>query len=176
MKMKTTLDLQYDVAINKLSNCLAEAGVTAGDINTIRVKGQKLVEGNNQNKLSEVFVWLESIVAQKVNEEQAQPAPSKEQVKFAKVSELLKGAVNNYFNYILALGGGKSVVEERQKMIRTVNNFTNQVLQKKFKVGVAPQANPFATQSIATTDIKAPQPQAQAAPQANPFATQSVIA
>lgn len=218
--MKTRLELQYDVALNALSNGLTEAGITVGDINTLRVKGQRLVE-TNRNQYNSVFGMLENLVAQRINEEQAPAtapaspaAASKEQQAFAAKSTQLQTAIRNYFASIFKLGGGPSVQEQMKKMIGTVNSFTNQVLQKKFGVGGKPavdpmaakmaqssakppagkpqgtpapagtpakpasgqpQYNPLATQSVATTDIKAGQQQA-AQPQYNPFAAQSVIA
>jgi hypothetical protein len=141
--MKTRLELQYDVALNNLSNGLTEAGITVCDINTLRVKGQRLLESSNRNRnpLHQVFEWLDNVIAQRINEELYPAAAAKpEQQAFAAKSQQLQAAIRNYFATIFKLGGGPSVQEQMKKMIGTVNSFTNQVLQKKFGVGAKPAA------------------------------------
>jgi len=137
--MKTRLELQYDVALNNLSNGLTEAGITVGDINTLRVKGQRLLESSNRNPLHQVFEWLDNVIAQRINEAiYAAAAVKPEQQAFAAKNQLLQTAIKNYFATIFKLGGGPSAQEQMKKMIGTVNSFTNQVLQKKFGVGANP--------------------------------------
>jgi hypothetical protein len=140
--MKTRLELQYDVALNNLSNGLTEAGITVGDINTLRVKGQRLLESSNRNPLHQVFEWLDNVIAQRINEAiyAAAAAVKPEQQAFAAKNQLLQTAIKNYFATIFKLGGGPSAQEQMKKMIGTVNSFTNQVLQKKFGVGANPAA------------------------------------
>lgn len=186
--MKTRLELQYDVALTNLCNGLTEAGVTVGDINTLRVKGQRLVE-NTRNQSVAVFGLLENMVTHRINEAvyaanspAANPAPAagNDQKAFAAKSQQLQSAIRNYFATIFKLGGGPSVQEQMKKMLGTVNSFTNQVLQKKFGVGGKPAVDPMAAkmaQSSAkppATPAATPAKPASGQAQYNPLATQSV--
>ena len=148
--MKSTLELEYDVAISKLVDVFSEYGITADDINTLRIKSQRIVESNgNPIYLSDVFNWLENMMTDSINEAvyanpAAAPAPQQKAGQLSpqallQQKQTLDTAIRNYFGRLFQMGAGNANVF-MGKMLTSVNNLTKDMLAKKFGIGGKPAA------------------------------------